>query len=391
MNRSIVLASLLLVSSVPACVEESYPDDGVADTEVSDGKADGWQVYSPQGTYLAAAPGAGELTAITIKTDRTFERSTLVQCIAAPCNPIVESGTFKITHGGGTDYLRFLKADGSLLDRYAWEIHGRQLKLREVGATDWQELMIDDHKGSITSNYAGAYTQYGTGTTPDGMVFTLLLETTGQFRMTVRGVIGCDLPGHLCPSSWNDGYSGWTHFTGSWKPRTGGVTLTPTDDNTGETSPPIDLGMRRTQNSTAITGSLGSLQLTGPLTVRALRNATHSIKDANLDGVWTFTADNRSGGFASGIQGFAEAANGGTHRVTFDSKISEAFEESPNTNHNGASYLFQVAGDPTGNSLGVIYFRRGSEFAVLPIKSKTATTMVLRSNDDSFDFELTKQ
>jgi hypothetical protein len=204
-------------------------------------------------------------------------------------------------------------------------------------------------------------------------------------------VIGCNRPGHSCPSSWSDGYTGWTYFYGTWSPKTGGVTLVPTDDNTGMTSPPIDLALQRTGTSLAVTGSIGTLQLKGPMTARALLNGSHTVKDAQLDGTWKFTADNRSGGSANNIEGYSEAVNGQTHTVFFDAATSEAREVSPNKNVHDHGYIFQVAGDPSGGSLGVVYFRNGTEFAALKIKSKTSTSMVLRSDEDSFDFKLTKQ
>ena len=385
------LTTSLLAISLAACAADPYPDDSAADTEVTDGKADGWLgSVAPQGTYLAADAGAGQFTKMIVKTDKSYERDSVVECIAAPCNPVAQTGKYKITHGGGTDYLRFLDGSGKLVDRYAFEIHGRQLRVRKVGSTDWQDLMIDDHKGSVKSAFAGIYEDY-TAEWTDGLVFELQLEDTGQFYASVRGEIGCTRPGHDCPASYTDGPTGWTDLFGTWSETGGVATLVPTDDNTGATSPPIAVNLARTGASLAVTGSIGPTTLIGPMDVKALFNAAHSATDAKLDGTWTFTSDNRTkDNDVSNVEGYSEVINGATHMLTFDSTISEAVETSPNVNVGEHHFQYQVAGDPTGGARGVIYFKDGTEHACLKIKSVSKTRLVLRSDNDMFDYVLTK-
>ncbi|MDX2091397.1 MAG: hypothetical protein SFX73_26290 [Kofleriaceae bacterium] len=378
-------SALLSITTLAACAAEGFPGDEVEDVEVvDDGKGDGWATDMPQGTYSVEDAATGDVAKLTLNANKTFRRELKGK-------PALE-GKFKITQGGGNRYIRFLKNSGTLIDRYGFEIHGRQLLVRKVGETDWQALVAEDNFKGVNSAYAGTYTAYGRGDLPEGGIFELMLHDTGRFHMTVEAVHACNAPGHGCSSSWSDGWTGSSYIYGTWAPKQGGggVSLTPRNDATGQVGWKFDLAMIRTGDHLDVTGKDGSLQLTGSMDVQALFAGAHSVTDAAVDGTWKVAKVGSDPDATVSLWGFSLVLNGAEHQATFDAETNEFCELSPNTNNAPKCGVYQIANDPKGGTRGVIYGYRGTEFAALRITTKTASKMTLTS-DEGTVFTLMKQ
>jgi hypothetical protein len=93
-------------------------------------------VPRPLGTYRQDVANAGDFTLLTLKDDQTFHRETMIYCFAAPCEPLQENGIYEFTKGGYSSYIRFYASDGTLIDRYAYQLYpsqGGTLNLRKAG------------------------------------------------------------------------------------------------------------------------------------------------------------------------------------------------------------------------------------------------------------------
>lgn len=373
-------AMWVVVLVAAAGCSASGGDEDIVD---SSGKLDSLSLV---GSYANARAKVGELSLLELRQDGKYHRETAVECTRMPCNPRIEDGSYKLSRGNVT-YIRFLETNGSLHDRYVYEQHGKQLKVRPYGEDTWQLMMLVE-KTHIDSPFAGIYTQYQ-GEWKDGFVQELDLDDNGRFRMDVRGEIGCAMPGHSCPASWGDGPTGWTNFRGRWEERAGGVTLVPRNDVTGEESPPIALGLEIHGTSVTIDGHLGRTVLLGPLEARALLSGPHQVEEEELDGAWTAVKDRPADAHNDGVvsifgSGLFSSNPAEKHVVTLDVETHEWVETYGN--HRGRG-VFRVAGDPAGGTLGVIVFRAGEEFAVLPMKKLERGTLVARDFYDQLDFE----
>lgn len=115
-------------------------DDEASEIEVpAGGKLDRARGV-PIGTFRAAPGRAGQLTLLVLRSDRTFHREVLVTCVRAPCPPVAQHGTYRLTRGVGTRYLRFYDEGGRLLDRRAYLLLGEHLWLRRAGTWSWERL-----------------------------------------------------------------------------------------------------------------------------------------------------------------------------------------------------------------------------------------------------------
>lgn len=130
---AIATFALLGLGCEGAAVDDLGPD--VIDTA---GKADG--VVRPVGSFWQEGAAPGEPLVVVLKTDMTFHYETLVVCVVAPCNPIAHDGTYAWSKSGTTRYIRFLDAEGNLIERFAYKLSGDTLKLRAKGATAWLAL-----------------------------------------------------------------------------------------------------------------------------------------------------------------------------------------------------------------------------------------------------------
>jgi hypothetical protein len=118
----------------------SNPDDSAADVTDNSDKADG--VVRPEGTYTHAAAAAGDFTVVILNADKSFHREMLVMCITTPCNPVATDGTYGWSKSGSTRYVRFLDANGALIDRYAYTLSGDVLTLRTPDTNHTQKLKL---------------------------------------------------------------------------------------------------------------------------------------------------------------------------------------------------------------------------------------------------------
>ena len=144
-NATVVAALFALV--VFGCDGTAVnPDDQAQDQVEVDGKADGSSaaVARPLGTYRVAHQYAGRLTMVTFKSDKTFHYEMMVYCAGGgTCPPVGHDGTYTFSKSGTTRYIRFLDADGQLIDRYAYQLTGQlgdTLKLRLSGDSEWTTL-----------------------------------------------------------------------------------------------------------------------------------------------------------------------------------------------------------------------------------------------------------
>jgi hypothetical protein len=371
---------LLAISLLGACADQSYPGDDAADVEIStDGKTDGWLTDTPQGTFSTTNAATGEVAKLTLNADMTFER----EIEDAGANTVT-TGKYKFTQGGGNRYIRFLKPNGTLIERYGFEMHGRQLSVRKVGASEWQPLMAEDNFGAVQSAYAGTYTAYGRGTLPEGSIFELMLHDTGRFHITIQKTYACSAPGHSCGSSWSDGWTGWSYVAGTWEERTGGVTLTPRNEVTGAEGWKINLDMTISGAGVTISGKDGNVDLVGDMDVEALFTGAHSVENDEISGSWSVANVGTDPDYTVSLWGTALVVNGSTHAMTFDAETNEICELSPNVNNEPQCGIYQIAKDPSGGARGVVYGYRGHEFTALKITNLTTNTLRLTNGETSF-------
>ncbi len=385
-----VIGGLTLLGCHGAPVGDDAPE-----VDVTDGKTDGLSVF---GSYENPDAAVGELLSLQLVPGNQYHRETRRACTgSATCKPKVEEGTFKSTRGNAT-YLRFLDKSGALVDRYAWQRHGRELRLRNTqGSGEWQTL-TEVAAPTIDSPFAGYYTHWDSPL-PKGAVYTLFLDDSGRFEMSVQGLIDCKLPGHTCPGSWSDGYTGDTILSGRWEPTDDGARLVPRRDATGQESAPIDLGLSIAGGKLAIDGAIGDVTLHGGLDVEVLFNDAHTASVDDLDGHWLITGGNEAG--ANDVvllSGYAQRINGGAdHAVEIDAANGSLMETGPNPNVGAMHARFRVGANPsdlTGSKPGMLFFWNDrDEEVTLRIVSVTSSKLRLQQilTDEPVTFELTRQ
>lgn len=133
--RSFLFIALV---SITACAAQDIDSSDQLDAPT--GKADA--ASKPAGAYSNQAVHAGELATLSLNADHTFTASVNVECIAAPCNPVAEKGTYLFTHGTSKGitkhYVRLYAEDGTSIDRYQWKLSSRgELQLEADRATHW--------------------------------------------------------------------------------------------------------------------------------------------------------------------------------------------------------------------------------------------------------------
>ena len=122
--RSFLFVALV---SIAACATE--PVDTSDQLDAPAGKEDA--ASKPAGAYSNTSPNAGELATLSLDADHTFTATEQVECIAAPCNPVAEKGTYLFTHSTTKHYIRLYAVDGTPINRYEWKLSSRgQLQLR---------------------------------------------------------------------------------------------------------------------------------------------------------------------------------------------------------------------------------------------------------------------
>jgi hypothetical protein len=133
-KRRGIMRSFLFVALVSLAACGTQQVDGTDQLDAPAGKEDA--AAKPAGAYTnMGAVHAGQLATLSLNADHTFTATVQVECIAAPCNPVAESGTFLFTHGTTKHYIRLYAEDGTSIDRYTWELTSRgQLKLTADGS-----------------------------------------------------------------------------------------------------------------------------------------------------------------------------------------------------------------------------------------------------------------
>ena len=134
-KRRGIMRSFLFIALVSLAACGTQQVDGTDQLDAPVGKEDA--ASKPAGAYTNMGPvHAGELASLSLNADHTFAATVQVECIAAPCNPVAEKGTFLFTHGTTKHYIRLYAEDGTSLDRYEWKLTSRgQLQLR-LDSTD---------------------------------------------------------------------------------------------------------------------------------------------------------------------------------------------------------------------------------------------------------------
>lgn len=148
---ALVAASLV---SVAAC-GTSPADDESDQLDAPLGKADASSV--PGGAYTNGSPAMGQLSTMSLNSDHTFTVHRPVECIAAPCNDIVQTGRFLLTHSTNSSkrYVRFYGDDNSDLGRFQWKVKSNgsvQLLSTEDAGARWFTL----HKGATCEDVGGS-------------------------------------------------------------------------------------------------------------------------------------------------------------------------------------------------------------------------------------------
>jgi len=147
--RTYLLIALIAVSGCSA----DQGSDQDTDLDAPTGKADG--STTPAGAYTNGTPHYGELSTMVLNADHTFSRSAIVACAGGgTCSPLVQHGTFLLTHSSTKRYVHFYADDGSSLDKYQWKFVSGKLELNYDGDDHWFVLA----KGTTCASAGGTCT-----------------------------------------------------------------------------------------------------------------------------------------------------------------------------------------------------------------------------------------
>lgn len=82
------------------------------------------------------------MSMLVVRSNGTFVRTQVLGCEGtSACDRSEEEGTFKYTKSGTKRFLRFVDADGSLIDRWEYVVAANgSLKVRPAGASKWQAV-----------------------------------------------------------------------------------------------------------------------------------------------------------------------------------------------------------------------------------------------------------
>ncbi len=214
------------------------------------------------------------------------------------------------------------------------------------------------------SPLAGVYTAYGTGDWSEGRIHEVLLRDDKTFVLVVRGLFGCArYKGYHCPSSWSDGYTGWTYVSGTWEPKRDAVELQPTDnDASRRESDPVTLTFAPKGKKTTVRGTMAHREISADMDVEARYTAPHSLEVADLGGVWTVTTPYDDEGFHARITGTQIYVKDHVHTVTFDSAARTWDEKRDDERTRKPDGVFTIAGAPDDSGDAVIVLESGSSF-----------------------------
>ena len=122
-SAAFLFAFATLVSACATSV-----DDGDDTPDAADGKADGWS--RPAGVYSRTEATDGQLTELMLMPDRTFLRYDALGDWRV-------RGTYVFTRSTSSSkrYIRFVDADGTLIDRYVYTMNGSVVRLHPDSTT----------------------------------------------------------------------------------------------------------------------------------------------------------------------------------------------------------------------------------------------------------------
>lgn len=144
--------TLTLLALVPAlvlghlaCVGAGVQDEGVVQEEES-----AIAVLNPDliGTFRGVKLGVGDLALLTLKSDGTYHRGSVVACVTAPCYPTAEDGAFMVGSRDGHTYLALYPEDRSAIDRYQYAFREGTLRLKRMADTSGQWFSMIKSEGA---------------------------------------------------------------------------------------------------------------------------------------------------------------------------------------------------------------------------------------------------
>lgn len=136
--------ALLLALTVPACTAGVGADTmEEAETDDLGGKEDG--VARPEGSYFSeAAARPGNISELFLDVEsKTYQMTWSSFGNGRSLHDEQGTGAYRFTKSGRNRYIRFLDADGQLLNRYQYKFSGATLQLK----ADWSDTWFGMEQG----------------------------------------------------------------------------------------------------------------------------------------------------------------------------------------------------------------------------------------------------
>jgi hypothetical protein len=211
---------------------------------------------------------------------------------------------------------------------------------------------------------AGVYTAYD-GNWDEGHIHQMHLREDHTFGFAVRGLFGCTrYSGYSCPSTWSDGYTGWTHVVGTWSAKPGGVELQPKDDEPGRRpSDPVLLTLTKRGDKVEVRGTMARHAISADMDVEALYKVPRSLERADLAGTWTVTTEPDEEGDYPSITGTTHYARGHVFTFVVDPAKwtwDEKREDDRNRKPDGLLFVAGAA-DRSGEGVLILEYLEGGQ------------------------------
>jgi hypothetical protein len=133
LKADFIKIGLICVIGLAACGEEKSEDPSVQLMETTIGEPSAKVVdLNLIGSFLGDSRRAGDLTQLVLKTNGTFHSTAQVECVAPPCNPVQDDGTYKISSRDSRNYITLYHADDVLMGHYQSESRDSSLRLLKV-------------------------------------------------------------------------------------------------------------------------------------------------------------------------------------------------------------------------------------------------------------------
>lgn len=136
---------LALLALVPAITLGYSACTGEGDTEDDEALLQDEAAIVPLnpaliGTFRNVKLQVGQLALLTLKSDGTYHRGTVVACITAPCPPVAEDGTYTLWYRWDDAFMS-LYPDGSReVLKYQYLLRESTLRLHPMGTREWITL-----------------------------------------------------------------------------------------------------------------------------------------------------------------------------------------------------------------------------------------------------------